>query len=141
MNTWLKAVRKTASRNPPSEGDLLKTTLRDKTMLIDDDVFFNLLQEKPKKIINGKATRYHFRPRGSDIQFKGVYSLAKQLVDLYVQREDIIHIPHQNRSQTIGKLYSFIYTLSRAGSEQRKTLMSTCTQGYTCMGKYEGGKR
>jgi hypothetical protein len=117
-----KAVEKPASNNPPCEGDLLKTTLRDKTMLIDDDVFFNLLQEEPKKVINGKATRYHFRPRGSDVQFKGVYTLAKQLVDLYEKREDIIEIPHQNRSQTIGKLCSFIYTSSRAGSEQRKNI-------------------
>ena len=119
-----QAVEKPASNNPPSEGDLLKTALQDKTMLIDDDIFLIRCRKNQRRYteLNEKATRYYFRPKGTDFQFKGVYSLAKRLVDLYEKREDIIEIPHQNKSQRIGKLFWFIYTSSRAGSEQRKNI-------------------
>jgi hypothetical protein len=74
--------------------DLLKTTLNDETMLVEEEEFFNCLQEESVEVINGKSKRYHFRPKGSLIQFKGIYTLAKKFVDIYESRH------HENATES-----------------------------------------
>ena len=91
-----------------SQQDLLKTTLKDQTMLVEEKIFFDDLQEEPVKVTNGKAKRIHFRPKGSPIQHKGIYTLAKTFVQIYERRIDIMKMP-QNRAQTIAKMCNLIY--------------------------------
>ena len=104
-----------------SQQDLLKTTLNDKSMLLNEKLFFDYLQEAPVEVIKGKAKRFHFRPKGTQIQHKGIYTLAKTFVEMFERRIDIMKMP-QNRAQTIAKMCNLIYTSSRAGVEKRRNI-------------------
>ena len=104
------------------EDELLRDLMKDESMYMDEALFYAKLQEEPIPVQNNRCKSQHFRLAGKNVQFKGIYECAVIIRRLYESKEKVFNLPKTNKSQTVKKLCSLLYTNSRAGLEKRKDI-------------------